>query len=177
MKERGSFLFIPGIYVYLGIFALVIFCTAVYGHVNHDKTCGLGFSFSFDTLTSSTLCSHSSDDIITKFVRLNHSDNEYDYYYLKLSMFGDKNERLIFYEEARGIEFYMIDKSEIFNDSALFSTHMKDRVQFLSTIADFFYFAKDQKQSEKSSAKTQNNEYPGFYKMIEPGGNGHGSPM
>ncbi len=177
MKERRSLGDFPGLKLCLGAFAILLSYTTVFGHVNHCRTTDCRFLFSVDSTTDSISCAYLSDDSLTNFVRFDHSDNEYDYYYLRLSMFSDRSERLFFYEEARGIEFYMTDKREIFNDSALFSTSMSDRVQFLSTIADFYHSAKDQKQAAKSQEETPKEGNSGLYKPAEPIDNGHDSPM
>jgi uncharacterized protein (TIGR02145 family) len=177
MKERGSFIGFPGVKIFLGACALVFIYSSSFCNINYCiSICNVSL-VPADTTLSTVPCPTLFDDSVTKFIRFDHSDSEYDYYSLKLSMFSDKNQRLIFYEEARGIEFFMTDKLDIFKDSALFSTHVKDRVHIISTVADFYHFVKDQKHPENKNEKTPIEETQGIYRPAAPGSGGHGSPM
>lgn len=177
MIEHLRFVGFPWLNLGLAVVFLLLSSASVFGYVNYLSTSGDDPSCSKEMVIDSIRCKNLPDASIAKFARFDHSDYEYDYYYLKLSMLHAGSERSGFYEGARGMDIYITDKRDIPNDSALFTTRIKEKNQFLSRLADLYENAKNGKPFHDSAEQPQNEENSGLLSTVENNRYNPDSPM
>jgi len=89
----------------------------------------------FNTIPEdSSGCAVFLPDSLREMIRFDHTENNQDFYYIRLAGFHSEFERLTFYESAREQGFYIENKNEFHSDSALFRTSLEPddlQAQFL----------------------------------------------
>lgn len=86
----------------------------------------------------SSFCAILSNDTLKRFVRFDHSDGSFNYYFVRLSMFNTRQERGYFYQAARSAEIFIVEKSDIDKDSTLFKTGNTDKIKTLRIFSDLY---------------------------------------
>ena len=123
MKKHYSFVFLR-LKLILVLFSLISFNPDTFSRNGTDNLTDLN-SITTAIANDTTICNDQVNDSIQKTVRFDHSENGYDYYYVKLSRFHSKSERLDFYDKGRERGIFIVDKTNIFNDSACFMTTLQ----------------------------------------------------
>jgi len=108
----------------------------------------LFFLFSFNPVAYSNR--DQSQDTLKRIARFNHTENDSDYYYVRLSLFHSEFERLSFYKKAYDRGIYIADKHNFHNDSTLFRTTF-DKEQAL---LEFQYLYQIAEEANLSTAET-----------------------
>ena len=145
----------PGKYVlcrYLTIFLLcvLLFFTKTQASICSDTIHLPVFSLQPDSIQ----CSIGMNDSISLFTHFDHSDYQYNYYWVNLSLFRSEFGRYYFYHLAGKQGLFIADKSDILSDSALFLTKMDEKETLPSLLNDLFHdvrnsetlFTSDQKK-------------------------------
>lgn len=108
------------------------------------------------TIADSSSCKDLLNDTLRRFVRFDHNDGNFNFYYIRLSMFNSSFRRGYFYEAARTDECYMMDKGDFNKDSALFMTGNSDKVKTLHLFCDLY--EQTIHASQKSSARSETGQ-------------------
>ena len=106
-----------------------------------------------ESTSDSSTCSSFPYDTITGFARFDHVEDGHGFYMVRLTMLHSDFERLSFYEEARASEFYMKEKGEFRDDSALFTTTISNQDIAIRKFEEFYHNAVAKNASTSDSDK------------------------
>ena len=172
LKEQKTYFLICSLSLCFSLSAIAISIPVYSQDSNFSPAPVFGKIISPDQTADTLNCLNEILDFVLKFARFDHSEGGNLFYSLKLSMLSSGFERYYFYQNAWEHEFYMADKGEFYNDSAIFLIGIPVKERVLSLISELYMASKNASHSFSENEKNEVICNSPFYHQIHL----HGPP-